>query len=156
MKTNLSSDLALLKTNIKEAYEESIRSNCTAVKDLLFECVLILSKISSPDGTPKTKKHKWSQDDELVGFFLASKYSDTSSFRGDNITKRLLKARPTISIGSLQMLIQNFYHLMKKDKGLGSASKLAKEIHKRYRNQPLSKLHNLAEDALKNLENTNR
>lgn len=156
MKTNLSTDLTLLQKNIKEAYEESVRSNCTEVKDLLFECVLILSKISSTEDAPKTKKHKWSGDDEIVGFYLANKYSDTSSFRRDRITKKLLKTRPTISMGSLQMLIQNFYYLMGKDRSLSGASKLANEIYAKYRNQPLSKLQNLAEGALKRLENKNR
>ncbi|MDO8803284.1 MAG: hypothetical protein Q7R35_02540 [Elusimicrobiota bacterium] len=152
MKTPLNCDLADLQKNIKVAYEESVRGNCKEVKDLLFDCLLILSKLNSATSTPKTKKHKWSADDEIVGFYLANKYSDTASFRKDHIAKRLIKARPTISMGSLQMLIQNFYHLMKKDKGLGSASKLAKEIHLKYRNQPLSNLQCLAEGALKKSE----
>ena len=153
MKTPLNLDLETLQKNIKVAYEESVRENCKKVKDLLFDCLLILSKLNSIESAPKTKKHKWSTDDEIVGFYLANKYSDTASFRRDQIAKRLIKARPTISMGSLQMLIQNFYYLMKKDKGLGSASKLAKEIHVRHKNQPLNRLKGLAENALKNLEN---
>lgn len=156
MKNSKSADLNLLQKNIKEAYEESVRGNCKEVKDLLFDCLLMLSKLSTSVDAPKTKKHKWSKDDELVGFYLANKYNDTSSFRTDLLTKRLLRVRPTISTGSLQMLIQNFYHLMKKDKGLGSASKLAKEIHLHYKNQPLGKLQALAENSLKNLERKNR
>jgi len=153
MKPLLNSDLLCLQKNIKIAYEESVRENCKGVKDMLFDCLLILSKLSAADGAPKTKKHKWATDDEIVGFYLANKFSDTSSFRKDHFAKRLIKARPTISMGSLQMLIQNFYHLMGKDKGLGSASRLAKEIHAKYKNQSLAKLQNLAEIALKRLEN---
>lgn len=156
MKPHLNSDLLQLQKNIKAAYEESVRGNCGKVKDLLFDSLLILSKLSTATVSPKTKKHKWSKDDEIVGFYLANKYNDTSSFRKDLLTKRLLKGRPTISVGSLQMLIQNFYHLMKKDKGLGSASKLAKEIHLHHKNQDLSKLQHLAENSLKNLERKNR
>jgi len=156
MKPHLDSDLLHLQKNIKTAYEESVREDCKKVKDLLFDCLLILSKISTTPTAPKTKKHKWSKDDEIVGFYLANKYSDTSSFRTDLITKRLLKVRPTISIGSLQMLIQNFYHLMKKDKGLGSASKLAKEVHLHHKSQSLDKLQLLAENSLKNLERKSR
>jgi len=152
MKPLQNSDLLSLQKNIKTAYEESVRENCKEVKDLLFDCLLILSKLGNVAETPKTKKHKWTSDDEVIGFYLANKYSDTSSFRSDQFAKRLIKTRPTISLGSLQMLIQNFYHLMGKDKGLGSASRLAKEIHEKHRNQSLTKLHNLAEVALRRLE----
>lgn len=44
---------------------------------------------------------------------------------------------------------------MKKDKGLGSASKLAKEIHLKYKNQPLNKLQRLAKSALEKSKNKN-
>lgn len=151
MKITLNPDLTTLQKNIKVAYEEAVKENCVKVKDLLFDCLLILSKLNATESAPKTKKHKWSTDDEIVGFYLANKYSDTASFRRDHIAKRLIKARPTISMGSLQMLIQNFYHLLGKDKGLGSASLLAKEIHAKHKNQPLSKLLDLAEGALMRL-----
>lgn len=145
-------DIDLAHKIVKSAYEESVKGNSEKVKDLLLECLVIFSRIHSEPKTTKTKKHKWSFDEEVVGFYLASKYCDTSSFRTDSYTKRLLQHCGTISMGSLQMLIQNFYHLMKKDKGLVSASKLAKEIHSKYKNHSLPKLQLLADDALNRIK----
>lgn len=151
MKTTMINQLSILQNKIKAAYEESVKGNCEEAKDLLFDSLIILSKATDNADAPKTKKHKWSVDDEIVGFYLASKYSDTSSFRNDQATKKLVKVRQTISLGSLQMLIQNFYYLMKKDNGLGSASKLAKEVHAKYKHLSLSELSKVAEMALKRL-----
>lgn len=144
----LSPDLLRLQKNIKEAYEEAVREKCDKVKDLLFDCIVLLSKATTTEIKSKKKKHKWTKDEELVGYYLARKYDDTSSFRKDIHTKELLKYRSTISMGSLQMLIQNFYHLMKKDKGLVSASKLAKDIHSYHKDLPMSKLQLLTDETL--------
>jgi len=151
MTTPLNNQLSVLQKKIKAAYEESVKGNCEAAKDLLFDSLMILSNATKIEDAPKKKKHKWSADDEVVGFYLANKYSDISSFRNDQTAKRLVSIRSTISLGSLQMLIQNFYYLMKKDCGLSSASKLAKEVHAKYKHLSLSELAKLSDAALKRL-----
>lgn len=148
MNPPLSPDLVRLQKKIKEAYEEAVREKCDKVKDLLFDCIVLLSKATTTEIQSKKKKHKWTKDEELVGYYLARKYDDTSSFRKDIHTRELIRYRSTISMGSLQMLIQNFYHLLNKDKGLVSASKLAKGIHSYHKDLPMSKLQLLTDMAL--------
>ena len=139
--------IELLRNKIKEAYEESVHANNTNVKDILFDCIGLLAGLEAEPATGHPKKHKWDEIDATVAFYLASKYDDTK-FRDDPLTVKLLSVRSDLTIGSLQMAIQNFYSLLGKKKGLKSVSNLAKMVFKKYKNASLSRLEGIISELL--------
>lgn len=142
-----------LRNKIKEAYEESIRANCTNVTDILFDCIGLLASLDDIPEAGYRKKHIWDKIDYIVAFYLARKY-DNNSFKNDPITEKILKYHPSLSKGSLQMAIQNLYHLMGKKKGLSSASNLAKIVFNKYKDSSLTELENIITDHMQTKEGT--
>lgn len=143
-----------LKVKIRKGYEEAVKSNVPAVSEILYDCIILISKLDVNLARPAAevsfrKTHKWEDVDAVTAFYLARKYSEKkgSDFQADPITVRLLEVRRTLKPGSLGMAMQNFYSLIKKEEdagstrtGLASVSKLGKRVFEAHKNDSLTEL----------------
>lgn len=143
---NMKIKIERLKEKIREAYEESVRANCKNVTDILFECIVLFGGDgfdSDSHNLPSSHpRHPWTKPDYIVAFYLAKKYDD-NSFRADPFTEQILKYHTNLSIGSLQMAIQNLNYLMGKKRGLSSVSNLAREVFNEYKDVSLPELEKI-------------
>lgn len=142
--------LESLRNKLREGYAAAVRSNSKEISNILFDCIGLVALLSAeeiPSSTTKQfntaagkKKHRWTESDLIVALYLAKNYDDMR-FKSDPVALKLIASRPTISIGSLQMAIQNFYYLLGKKNGLSSVSKLERRVYQDFADKPLKELN---------------